>query len=200
MGVASGTRRPNATRGAKGHRQDRPATEWLCVEADALRIVPEPLCVAAHGQLAGRRAGYVGVQAGPRSDCRDGRGVRRHYFLTGHGRCSQCGGLMQAVSRASSAGRNFRYVCATYWNRGASVCANGRMVEMLVADSAVRDLLANEVLRQSIIERALDRALAVIQRTRTGGGRDERPSSAAWRPSTCPSDTAPSLPPRGGVP
>lgn len=49
---------------------------------------------------------------------------------------------MQAVSRlAKGGGRTFRYCCATYWNRGASVCANGRLTEMQLADHAVHAVL-----------------------------------------------------------
>lgn len=70
---------------------------------------------------------------------------------------------MQAVSRASTTGRNFRYVCSTYWNRGASICPNGRMVEMSVADGALRQLLKSEVLRPSVVEPAFARALELLQ-------------------------------------
>jgi hypothetical protein len=70
---------------------------------------------------------------------------------------------MQAVSRTSTTGRLFRYVCASYWNRGASVCANGRMANMETADGAIRELLASEVLQPSVIERALDRAVAMLR-------------------------------------
>jgi hypothetical protein len=70
---------------------------------------------------------------------------------------------MQAVSRASTTGRHYRYVCGTYWNRGTSICPNGRMVEMSVADAALRDLLRAEVLRPSVIEPALNWALELLQ-------------------------------------
>jgi site-specific DNA recombinase len=145
-------------------RRDRPASEWLTLDAEGLRIVPEALWHAVHERLRQRRAIYLGFKAGQRSDCRDGRGVRRHYFLTGFSRCAACGGSMQAVSRASSAGRVFRYVCATYWNRGASVCHNGRMARMPVADRAIHRLLATEVLRPAVIERALGDAIDTLRR------------------------------------
>jgi hypothetical protein len=46
---------------------------------------------------------------------------------------------MQAVSRVSGHhGRQFRYVCGMYWNRGASICSNGLMARMELADAAVR--------------------------------------------------------------
>jgi hypothetical protein len=57
----------------------------------------------------------------------------------------------------------FRYACATYWNRGASVCHNGRMARTPVADAAIYRLLATEVLRPAVIERALGVAIDALQ-------------------------------------
>ena len=151
-------------------RRTRPENDWISVHVESLRIVPEALWRAAHARMMMRRESYERWRRG-QGGAPGGRGVRRHYFLTGFARCATCGGSMQAVSRASSSGRNFRYVCATYWNRGAAICPNGRMVDMAVADEAVQDLLATEVLRPAVVERALDRALAVIQ---AGAGVDRR--------------------------
>jgi site-specific DNA recombinase len=155
-----------------GHKRqtDRPSSEWLRVEAESLRIVPEALWQAAHARLTQRRENYR--IAGWRAP--DGRGVRRHYLLSGFARCTVCGGSMQAVSRASTTGRLFRYVCASYWNRGASVCANGRMANMETADGAVRELLASEVLQPAVIERALDRAVAMLRTDQQATGRATR--------------------------
>jgi site-specific DNA recombinase len=64
-----------------GHKRqtDPPSSEWLRVEAESLRIVPEALWQAAHARLTQRRENYrvVGWRAP------DGRGVRRHYLLSG---------------------------------------------------------------------------------------------------------------------
>ncbi len=38
---------------------DRPASEWVRVPAEELRIVPEALWLAAHGRLTERRANYA---------------------------------------------------------------------------------------------------------------------------------------------
>ena len=153
-------------------RTDRPATDWLRVDAEELRIVPETLWLAAHGQLTKRRENYL--QQGWRAP--DGRGVRQHYLLSGFARCAACGGSMQAVSSQSTTGRLFRDVCASYWNRGTSVCSNGRRVRMETADHAIRELLASEVLRPAVLERALDRAVAML---RTDERAEERTSLRA---------------------
>jgi hypothetical protein len=88
---------------------------------------------------------------------------------------------MQTVSRASGPGRRFRYICSTYWNRGASVCSNGRMAAMETADAAIRELLATEVLRSTVIERALDLAVDALRpqdraKERASDGRTQRSS------------------------
>jgi Recombinase zinc beta ribbon domain len=89
-------------------------------------------------------------------------------LLSGVARCAACGGSMQAVSRRTSiggvrgAGRLFRYVCSVYWNRGDSICGNRRLASMDEADAAIRALLAREVLRRDVLERALDRAVEML--------------------------------------
>ena len=153
-------------------RRDRPEADWLSVRIESLRIVPEALWRAAQARMTERRENYKRWTRG-QGGAPDGRGVRTRYFLTGFGRCAVCRGSMQAVSRASSAGRNFRYVCATYWNRGASICPNGRMIDMSVADGAVQQLLATEVLRPAVVDRALTRALDLLRTDVDGPGRRE---------------------------
>ncbi|MGH6689109.1 MAG: recombinase family protein [Gammaproteobacteria bacterium] len=139
-------------------------SEWLTVDAEHLRIVPEALWTAAHQRIKTRASAYERWRRGAPGGAPDGRGVRKKYFLAGFGRCGVCGGSMRTVSRSSTAGRSFRYVCSTYWNRGASVCPNGRMVAMSVADRAVQELLAAEVLRPTRIEGALDYAVDLLLR------------------------------------
>src|SRR5262245_6312324 len=61
---------------------------------------------------------------------------------------------------------NRSYVCGSYWNRGATSCSIGRMLEMAVADQAVKQVLASEVLRPQMVERALD---IVLERLNVAG-------------------------------
>ena len=112
-------------------RRTRPEADWLSIPVEALRIVPEALWRAAHARMTERRSNYDRWKRGE-GGAPDGRGVRSRYFLTGFGRCAVCGGSMQAVSRASSAGRNFRYVCATY-GVGARMLLLRHAVPMLLA-------------------------------------------------------------------
>src|SRR5690349_7954775 len=50
------------------------------------------------------------------------------------------------------------------------------MANMPTADAAIRELLANEVLRPAVIERALDRALEVLARRDDERARTRRPT------------------------
>jgi len=137
----------------------KPQPDWITIPAEPLRIVSDAVWQSVHARLESRQAPTV--LAPPLIT---GRGIRRRYLLAGFGRCARCGGSMQAVSCASSDGRIVRYVCGTYWNRGATVCANGLMVDMTIAHQAVCEVLKTEVLRPRIIERALDLAVTAIRR------------------------------------
>lgn len=147
-----------------GHRreQTRPESEWLTIEAEQLRIVSEDLWRAAHAQIHERRRRYAEWRQG-QGGAPDGRGVRVRYFLSGFGRCADCGGSMEAVSIGSGSGRARRYACSTYRNRGKSICANRRMVHMSEADDRIRLLLKQEVFKPQIVERAFEIALELME-------------------------------------
>jgi site-specific DNA recombinase len=142
------------------HQHPRLATEWIRVPAEDLWIVSDALWNAAHGRLTERRENYR--LAGFRAP--DGRGVRQHYLLSGFARCGACGASIQTSSRRSGkrGDRLFRYCCSAHWSRGASVCANRAMSDMSVVNAAIREALAKEVLRPTVIERALDKAIVIL--------------------------------------
>jgi site-specific DNA recombinase len=129
----------------------RPATEWIRVELPHLRIISDELWQTTRKRLA------------EPTTLGRGKGVREQYFLSGFGRCAVCGGHMQTVSRASGRGlpRRIRYGCSTYWNKGAAVCANGRMVDTRETDTAVQALLARDVLTPARMEEVIEHALAL---------------------------------------
>jgi site-specific DNA recombinase len=147
-------------RDASGEQRQhaRPKSEWVTVAAEPLRLISDAVWRAVHDRLHARKASALAAPP-----LVSGRGIRRQYLLAGFGRCVHCGGAMQVVSRASSAGRIYRLVCATYWNRGAAVCRNGLMADMIVTDAAVREKLAAEVLQPRIVSRAVDLVVATIQ-------------------------------------
>lgn len=147
-------------------RKTRPEAEWFMIDMPELRIVPDALWRAAHAQLEARATIYrQWCEAGkPGGGLRDGRDVRAKYFLSGFGQCSCCGGSMQAVSSTGGSKRRIRrYACSMYWNRGTTVCTNRRMAKMDAADTAIAELLRREVLLPARLERAIERAVRMIQ-------------------------------------
>lgn len=146
-------------------QQDRPASEWVTVQAEPLRLVSDALWQAVHDRLRQKHTARA-LGAPP---LKTGRGIRQRHFLAGFGRCVQCGSAMMAVSRASGTGRQFRYCCAGYWNRGTTVCRNNMMADMAIADGAIGELLRAEVLQPRIVGRALDLAVAIVNRERDNG-------------------------------
>ena len=154
-GSTSGNKTRKRDSNGQKNQRARPASEWIRIKAEPLRLCQTRLD-AARARHNERRDNYRPVDGSTARGSLDPRAGRQNYLLSGFTRCGLCGGSMSAVSRASSNGRRFRYICSTYWNRGSSVCANGRMAAMEVADTAIRELLVKEVLRPAVIERALD--------------------------------------------
>lgn len=154
------------------HQVDRPAAEWLQLPGEALRVVSDALWEAAHVRLTERRRHYDRSGAARHASgsgllvaacgARNAREPRT-YLLSGFARCAGCGAAVQAASRQSTTGRLFRYVCGGYVNRGVAVCGNRRMARMDVADDAIRQLLANEVVQPKVLQRALDFAIDILR-------------------------------------
>lgn len=185
------TRKRDAVWGQK-HQTDRPASDWLSVPAEHLRIVSDELWQGVHERLRVRREHALAVRRGEALQGTDTRGWRRDYLLSGLARCAACAGSMQAVSRGSTidgrtttadgrAVRVFRYVCGNYVNRGQSVCGNARMASMAIADQAIRGFLADEVLRPAVLEAALDQAIGILEADRRGDDRERRRTAVVTR-------------------
>src|SRR5262245_37587918 len=69
---------------------------------------------------------------------------------------------MMSVSPASSDRRNYRYVCSTYWNKRASLCANLLMLHLPDVDDTVKNVLMTEAFDATVTERAITRATEII--------------------------------------
>jgi len=162
-GVLVYNRTQKRDRWGQRREKGRPAADWIRVPDENLRIVSDALWQAAHGQLTERRENY-GIG---RPDALRGlmaRGSRQSYLLSGFARCGCCGGSVQVVSRASTTGRLFRYGCGQYAGRGATICSNARLARLDEVDAEIRELLATEVLRPTVIESALDKAIAMLRK------------------------------------
>jgi site-specific DNA recombinase len=141
-------------------QKDRPKGEWLHVPAPELRIVDEELWHAAERQMAARR-----LQSGivPGVDRRGARGLPQdrdsHYLLTSFARCGCCGGSMAAHTRSHGGKRVAFYGCLTYWKKGKSRCSNGLAGRLDVLDAELLETLKDDILRPTVVQRALELAL-----------------------------------------
>jgi site-specific DNA recombinase len=132
----------------------RPESEWVRVEVPALQIVPADLWQRAHAELDRRVAQYD-------------RGGRPHresrYLLAGLARCAVCGGGFAGQTRSHGGARVAFYGCTSYWKRGRAVCANGLVGRTEVIDAEVLATLGDDILRPSVVERAVALALEALQ-------------------------------------
>jgi site-specific DNA recombinase len=148
----------------RGERQKRPraADEWLRVEAPALRLVPEPLWLAAHERLAGTRAAYLRVRNGAAGG-RPVNGAAGRYLLTGLGQCGACGAGMFVHTHGPRGGGVPTYGCMAYHTRGRTVCANNLEVPLEATDHAVLKAVEHDVLSVAVLETALFKAMEALQ-------------------------------------
>lgn len=142
---------------------DRPASEWLRLEAPHLRIVSDELWAAAHARIAASRVTHrVGTP-----EARGGRPktLEPKYLLTGFARCSCCnGGLHVRSTHHGSPGQRTRvrfYACTTHYNRGADVCGNALRVRMETVDGAVMDAIA-EILTPDLADDVVARVRELL--------------------------------------
>ena len=153
------------------HRsRPRPATDWLRVPAPELRIVSDHLWRTAHQKLAARRE-HSGCTLGV--DRRGQHDRESRYLLTSFARCAQCGGSIVAHSRNHGGQRVYFYGCLTFWKKGASKCPNNLAGRMDAIDAEVLATLCDDVLRPSVVERAIALALEELTPASHDRTRDE---------------------------
>jgi hypothetical protein len=146
-----------------GHRKRaRAATDWLRLDAPALRIVPEPLWLAAHARLAGTRTAYLGARNG-HAGGRPVNGTEGRYLLTGLGQCGGCGGGMFVHTRGPWHRGAPSFGCSAYHTRGPVVCPNNLEVPLLNADHAVLAAVERDLLRVEVLETSLAKALDLMR-------------------------------------
>jgi len=139
-------------------QRSRPQEDVVRIHKEELRIVSDELWHAAHGRLEGSRAAYLrGTQGDTHG--RPVTGTDSKYLLTGMASCAECGGGLYVRSRSHGKLRAFFYGCATYHNRGTSVCTNHHEVPMITTDQAVLESLEQYVLHPDVVESAVTEAM-----------------------------------------
>ena len=139
----------------QANRRQRAIEEWLRVPVPALQIVSPELCQAADCARARREAQYA---VGGRSH------RASSYLLSGFARCAQCGGGFASHSRSHGKKRVLFYACTSHWKRGPVVCCNGLVGRMDAIDAEVLATLATDILRPSVVERAIRLALDALKK------------------------------------
>jgi DNA invertase Pin-like site-specific DNA recombinase len=136
----------------------RPPAEWLTRAAPELRIVPEPLWLAAHGRLQATVAVY---RARSSTWGRPPDPGAARYLLTGFTECACCGGSMVAWGRAGHGTTAYR--CSYHHHRGARVCANMNTAPVQTVTTAVLAGLREQVFAPDLWLPVLRETLARAQ-------------------------------------
>lgn len=137
--------------------KDRPAGEWLTIDAPHLRIVDETTWLAVERERALRQAATpVAAQR-----TRD-RGAASRYVLTGFLRCATCGATMSGTWRGSSERRWFGYACLANTKRGSAICTNNTVTPVGILDRAVVDAILAGALDPGLLDAVVERLQAQL--------------------------------------
>ena len=134
----------------------RPPDEWVWTDAPDLRIVSGELWERAQARRAERRYSLTGGT----------RGARPKYLLTGLCVCGECGGSY-VVQYHRAGVRHFG--CARHYDRGPTVCGNGKLVR--------RDALESKVLAHVFGDLFAPHRLAYLSKAVNAALRDARGQS-----------------------
>ena len=138
----------------QANRRQRAIEEWLRVPVPALQIVSPELWQAADCARARREAQYAIAGRSHRASS---------YLLSGFARCAQCGGGFASHSRSHGKQRVLFDACTSHWKRGPVVCCNGLVGRMDAIDAEVLATLETDILRPSVVERAIRLALDALR-------------------------------------
>jgi site-specific DNA recombinase len=148
-------------RGGTEVKQRRPESEWLVLDAEPLRIVPEALWHAAHARVGRTRAAYLRTTGG-RLYGRPEGGLDAKHLLSGFVVCGECLGGMHAIRRTSQRGRpRVYYMCNNH--RVNHACTNALSVHVPALDDAVLTVLRRDVLTSDIVEATVQRAMELAR-------------------------------------
>jgi site-specific DNA recombinase len=127
-------------------KRPRPESEWVKVEAPALRIIPDELWFAVQRrfQVAGAlwsKAGKPGL-AGQQ---------RKVYLFSGLLQCGRCGGSVTLVSGRWSTEAQ-QYGCSMHHQRGDTVCSNSLKIRRDKLEARLLRGLQDAVLHEESID------------------------------------------------
>jgi hypothetical protein len=161
-GVIAWNRTRKRNQWGQHHQTDRPATDWINVEAPDLAIVSGDAWDAAHARIAAASAMYRTSTKG-RSFGRPARGNPSKYLLTNLLQCGCCGGSLKVLSRTHGAGRKFFYGCAGYHDRGRAVCTNKADAPMMDTDEILIEAVLDDALDETMIADAVEEGVRLLR-------------------------------------
>jgi hypothetical protein len=141
-------------RGGTKVKQDRPESEWVVVDAPALRIVSEEAWESAHARLERTRQTYV---IGGRLGGRPEAGIESPHLLSGFVLCGECEGSMHAIKRTSRRGVPKVYYVCNGW-RVIGMCTNSWSLPLPALGAAVLGAFRDDVLTPDLVEDVVTRA------------------------------------------
>lgn len=107
-------------------RRERPAADWITVDAPELRIVPETLWKRVQARLATTRH----ESRSRRESGRNTGGRRPRYLFSGLLVCAECGSRFVLVNAT-------KYGCAGHKERGPAVCSVSALVKRADVERAL---------------------------------------------------------------
>ncbi len=147
-------RQRKRTSWGRERHSDRPADQWVCVDAPQLRIIDEALWSAAHGRMDDARIEYERVTGGRRRPRKD---HESKYLLVGFASCGVCGGGMHVRTRSTKrAGRAYFYACTNHYSKQA--CPHRDVWPLQDLDAAVLASIGGEVLDADVLEEVVAEA------------------------------------------
>lgn len=143
------------------HKVRVPESEWLTLEAPALRIVPEELWRAAYERIGRTRQAYLRATGGKLYG-RPETGVESKYLLSGFLICGACRGGMHVIRRSSQRGRRVLYFACNNW-RVNHACPNAMSLHTAVLDAEVLATLKADVLTPELVEAVVTRTIELAR-------------------------------------
>ncbi|MFH1892853.1 MAG: recombinase family protein, partial [Candidatus Zixiibacteriota bacterium] len=121
---------------------DNPPDKWIVHKDESLRIVPQQLWNAVHGESNPRNA--------PKPS--RSRPANGKYPLSGLLVCAECGSSYIITSSSSYSA----YICNGYWSRGTTVCACNHRIRRQAVEDAVFGKLSELLLSEETCQRLAD--------------------------------------------
>jgi site-specific DNA recombinase len=145
-------------RGERKVKVKVPREQWVRIEKPDLRIIPESLWLAAHERIRKTRKAYLRTTNG-RLWGRPETGIESPYLLGGLALDSTCGGSLGVWKHPDGRNRHrvyTYYACSYHRLRGDKVCSNALRMPMESADSAVIDVLREDILNPEALRLAVE--------------------------------------------